>query len=327
MPGGQKNGVKLQSAVTIWNDSGGVGKTTTTVNVAETLARRGEDTLVIDLDPQYGGLTDHAGYEAALDHPQYDITDVLLNGSRTIDELVISEDGSDGLSWDLIPAHKSLEEFDGKLTATLGPKEHRLLPLRKSIEEAALHEKYNYILVDCRASRGPLVANAIAATLNVLIPTELSRKGSTAVDGLVDYVQNLQRKLRGSSEFPDTLKTGVTAIIPNNAAKTGQLTNSEKEALNYLLQEHRGLMPQFYVPSRAVLQDAWTQQMPLAEFVEEDEGRELRPNEKDLPLMFGKIAEMVACGGVANVDDSEVSNISDTVRPSDGQAQPVGGAQ
>lgn len=304
----QGDSVRLKRAVAIWNDSGGVGKTTTTINTAEALAREGDDVLVIDLDPQDAGLTDHVGYEAALSHPKYNIVDVLLMENRSLKELVIEKEES-GLSWDLIPAHQGLESFGKKLGNNLPPDKNTLVQLRENISSSGLHKEYDYLLIDCRASRGDLIANAIAATLNVVIPTEFSRKGSRSVDGLVNYVNNKQRDIRRASGVPDDVKTGVIAIVPNNAAKTGQLTGNEKKSLNYLFQEHPKKMPNFYIPSRTVLKESWTSQNPLYEFMSSDEERDLRPNEEILIDQYNVLAEMIRQGSAESVDDLDVSNI------------------
>lgn len=308
---------RLKNAVTIWNDSGGVGKTTTTINTAEALAQNGDDVLVIDLDPQHGGLTDHAGYEAALSHPKYNIVEVLMMPNRSLEDIIIPADESNGLSWDLLPAHEDLEEFSKKLGNNLPPDENVLVQLRKNIQSAGLHNQYEYILIDCRASRGELVGNAVAATRNVMIPTEFSRKGSRSVDGMVTFVEQKQRELRHVNGLSDDISTGVIAIVPNNAAKTGQLTNNEKASLEYMLRDHTENMPSFYIPSRTALSDAWTAQKSLLEYIETTEDRDFRPNEKILPKMYDVLAEMVRKGSAKAVDDSHVANIPEECYPDD----------
>jgi len=301
--------VQLKRAVSIWNDSGGVGKTTATANVAEALARRDNSVLVIDLDPQAGGLTDHAGYEAAQQHPQYNIVDALLLPDRTLDEVIIPANNDDGLAWDLIPGHTGLANFDTKLMANLAPDENPLLLLRQNIEQAKLYTDYDYIILDCQASRGRIIENAVAATLNVVIPTECSRKGARAVDGLVNYISEVQRDLRNASGVRDDITTGVLSIVPNMAAKNGHLDNTEKQALEHLFREHQQLMPPFYIPSRAALSAAWTSQKTLLEYFEAEDTRNLRANEEVLPEMFDTLADYIEAGGIAPVDDNGVANI------------------
>ena len=294
-------GVKLRNAVTVWNDSGGVGKTTVAINTAEELSEGGADVLVIDLDPQYGGLTDHAGYEAALRHPEYNIVDALLMPNRSLSDIVVESSSENGLGWDLIPAHVMLEEFESKLASNLPLDENRLVQLRKGISEAGFPLEYEFILIDCPASRGSLVANAIASTRNVLIPTELSRKGVRSVDGLVSFVQDIQLDLRQLDDVSDDISTGVVSVVPNKAAKMGRLTNNEVESMMMLLDNHLSIMPDFYVPSRTILKESWMAQMPLREYLAQDTTRDIRGNETQVLEMFTVIAEAVRVGSISEV--------------------------
>jgi len=295
--------VKLERAVTIWNDSGGVGKTTVAINTAETLSRRGNDVLVIDLDSQAAGLTDHAGYEAARQHPEYNITDVLVVPDRSLEDIIIPADTDSGLAWDLIPAHEDLSNFGERVTFNVPVDEEPMLQLRKNIEAAELHLKYDYILIDCQASRGHIIDNAIAATLNVVIPTEGTRKGARSVDGLVNYVAEQQRDLRNASGLPDDIATGVISIIPNELAKNGQLSTNEQAALEHLLREHSERMAPFYIPSREAMKSAWTDQKTLLEYFDADGNRSPRSNEAVLSDMFDAIATYIKHGQVEPVDD------------------------
>lgn len=325
------NEVRLKRAVTVWNDSGGVGKTTVTINTAESLARSGEKVLVMDLDPQYGGLTDHAGFAAAHSHEQFNIVDALLMPDRSLTEITLSaDDDRNDLEFDLIPAHEDLEKFGRKLDNNLALNESRIGVLRKNIIESGLVNEYDYILIDCRASRGELVANAVATTLNVMIPTECSRKGSRSVDGLVKYVGNLQSEIRRIDTVPDSVQTNVVSIVPNEAAKTGRLTNTEKEALRYMLSENPSRMPNFYIPARTLLRDSWKGQRPVRQYIENKEERGFRENEKVIPEMFDLLAEMVRLGKPEVVDDSAVANIPDELYPEADSSDAVaatGGAQ
>jgi chromosome partitioning protein len=296
---------RLHTAATVWNDSGGVGKTTITINTAEALAEKGKDVLVIDLDPQYGGLTDHAGYEAALQHPDYNIMDALLMPNRSLDDIIVRGTEENNLPWDLITAHSDLEQFETRMASNLPLDEHQLIQLRKAIGNSNIPYQYDCMLIDCQASRGGLVANSIAATNNVLIPTELSRKGVRSVDGLVDFVKTVERDLRQLDETSDSITTGIVSVVPNKAAKTGRLTKNEQNSMETLLRNHLSVMPPFYVPSRTLLSEAWTEQMTLREYLRQDTTRDLRDNEKQLIDIFDILAESVANGAIRNTEISE----------------------
>jgi chromosome partitioning protein len=266
----------------------------------------GEDVLVIDLDPQAGGLTDHAGFDGVRTHPKYSLVDVMLNDDRTLTDIIISESS---MAWDLIPAHEDLGFYGEKITVNLPPQESPFLQLRKAIQRAELPNRYDFILIDCPASRGPIVANAIAATLNVLIPTPLSRKGVRNIDGLAQFIDESQRRLRRSQEIPSDITTGIIGIVPNNIAATGQLTTDERKALEVMLDEYGDLVPNFYIPQRTLFTDTWRSRMTLPEFVESDDTRRLRQNEQTLTDMYEAIAEMVRHGSTRAIDDEPLANM------------------
>jgi chromosome partitioning protein len=140
------------------NQKGGVGKTTTVVNLASYLAVAGDRVLVIDLDPQ-GNATSALGIDRARDRSVYDavIDDVRL------DELAIPTQ-VDGLT--LVPSSIALAGAEVELTP-LEQRERRLAGLLDP-----LRGEYDYILIDCPPSLGLLTINALAAADSVLIPIQ-----------------------------------------------------------------------------------------------------------------------------------------------------------
>lgn len=304
----------LQRGVAVWNDSGGVGKTTTTVNTACALGRQGADVLVIDLDPQFGSLTDHVGLDGVLKDPKYSLVDPILADSRSLTELVIDGDVL-GLSWDLIPSNEGLEKFESRLRESLSPTDSLTLQLRTAISEAGFPSTYEYILIDCPATRGALVRNAVAATLNVLIPTELSRKGARSVDGIVEFVRKTERELDQLAALPEGVSTGIIGVIPNACAKTGQLTNDERGAFEYLTTHYGQYMPEFYVPDRTILDDAWASRQTLFGFADSDDTRQLRPNETGLLNMYTHFSNAIEAGGIQHMQTTPLRNIPSELRP------------
>jgi chromosome partitioning protein len=289
--------------VTVWNDSGGVGKTTIGVNSASTIGRNNRAVLAIDIDPQAGGLTHHTGFERVMSHPKYKLADVLINPERSLNELIIA--GEDhNVDYDVIPAHSSLGDFGTSITNNINPVEDTPETLlRDALIEAGIHEQYDVIIVDAPATRGLLVSNAIAATRNVLIPTELTAKGVASVEGLVSYVQELQRELRREMDTPD-LTLNTIGVVPNNCAKNGRLANGEKTALATLLREEYPITP-FYIPSRQVLADAWEKRDSIYEYAERDTVRDLRENEQSLPHMFEMISMVIEAATIDSLTGYE----------------------
>jgi chromosome partitioning protein len=141
------------------NQKGGVGKTTTVVNLAAYLALAGERVLIVDLDPQ-GNATSGFGIDrSALDATLYDV----LLGDTTMAATILSTVVG-GCS--IVPASVSLAGADVEL-ATADQRERRLARRLAPVLEA-----YDYVLLDCPPSLGLLTVNALTAADSVLIPTQ-----------------------------------------------------------------------------------------------------------------------------------------------------------
>ena len=166
----------MTEILAIANQKGGVGKTTTAVNLAAGLARAGHPTLLIDLDPQA-----HATLGLGLDPDSlngHTIGDLLLSQSNSIEE-VLTETPIPGLQ--LAPAALSLSRADSLLHARLF-REQRLQHCLEGIKG------FDYVLVDCQPTLGVLPVNAMVAADQFLIPTQPS---GYALRGLGDLLEAL----------------------------------------------------------------------------------------------------------------------------------------
>lgn len=168
--------------IAIANQKGGVGKTTTAVNLAASLAAKGKNILLIDLDPQ-GNATTGAGLDKRELHKT--MADVLLDGEPMTDAIVTSP-----AAFDVIGANRDLAGMD----ITLMGHENSHALLKQAMQVIASSDDaqyaYDYVLIDCAPSLNLLTINAMVATDGVIIPMQCEYY---ALEGLADLSQTIER--------------------------------------------------------------------------------------------------------------------------------------
>ena len=179
---------------TVANQKGGVGKTTTTVNIAAALSMGGLRTLVIDLDPQGNAST-------ALGVPHRDTAGIyeVLMGDESITSVIQKVAGFPSL--DCIPSNSSLANAEVNLVSMVA----RELRLKEALEE--ISSNYDYIFIDCPPSLGLLTINALAAARELLIPIQTEYYALEGLSQLLETYGIVKKRLNANLDLSTIVLT------------------------------------------------------------------------------------------------------------------------
>jgi chromosome partitioning protein len=189
--------------IAIINQKGGVGKTTTAVNLAAALARQGERVCVLDLDPQAHATT-HFGIEPDGDRPS--VYDVLVRGKALAD---VRRDVGEHLA--LVNSDINLAAAEVELAGVVG----REVILREALAQDS--ETYDYMLMDCAPSLGVLTINALAAADEVFIPLQPHFFALHGLSKLLETTALVGRRIN-----PGVRVTGIAVCLYDGGTRLAQ---------------------------------------------------------------------------------------------------------
>ena len=198
----------MAKIIAVYHQKGGVGKTTTAVNLSAAVALLGKKVLLCDFDPQ-GNATSGAGVDKSV---RPNVYDVLLGGIPTADVIKKCE------NIDVLPSNTALAGASVELAAA----ENRELRLKMALDE--VQEQYDYIFIDCPPQIGLLSINALCAAESIIIPFQCEY---FALEGLGDFLVEL-RSMRKKLN-PSLVIEGVVLTMFDGRTKLAQQITKEVE--------------------------------------------------------------------------------------------------
>lgn len=220
--------------LTVANEKGGVGKTTTAINVAGALADRGHDVLFIDLDAQ-GNATVGLDLETAYTDDHRSLYDVLaeLTEQQEVDSVIRSSG-----EFDVIPSHVDMFNAESELQTAMRGRERLWMALDE------LNADYAYIIVDAPPSLGLLTDNALLACRNVLVPALPEEASRHALDILFRHIETL--------EDGYGIEIDTVGLVANRIEVDGETDRM----LEWFASQYESL-PIWKIRNRVVLKRAW----------------------------------------------------------------------
>lgn len=180
--------------ISVANQKGGVGKTTTSVNLAASLAQEGKKVLLVDLDPQ-GNATMGSGIEK--NELEVSVYDALMDPSEAKSHITVSEIAG----YDLLPSNADLTAAEVHLLE-LDNKEQRLA---EALENVSAY--YDFVLIDCPPSLNMLTLNALVASDSVMIPMQCEYYALEGLSALLSTINQVQAHVNEDLEIEGILRT------------------------------------------------------------------------------------------------------------------------
>src|SRR5699024_6871799 len=291
-------------------------KTTMTANIAVALERMGQNTLVIDLDPQEGNLTSLFDVGTHRNDPDADnlVKHILDMPDGDFQDLI--EPTTEGV--DIIPSHDMLSDFTSNLeqkisyetgVQNMNREEYPRFELLYDLlwDTHQLNEEYDAILVDPNARAEDLLYNAIFALRTLIAPVKPAGKGNLSLEGLDELVGNMENQL--------DIGIGLSCVIPAGVGQTNahrqyqeQFKNTEAFATPVTIGNRESLMDAMWEARGSafkVIEERWKTFERDGSMVSESGKRRIREREPETLRKLAELAQFIA----TDTFDAEINPI------------------
>lgn len=241
----------MARVMAVANQKGGVGKTTTSVNLGACLAELGKKVLLIDIDPQ-GNTTSGLGVNKA--DVRYCIYDVLINEVNAVDAVLPTSVPN----LQIIPATIQLAGAEIELVPTIS----REVRLRRAI--ISVRQAYDYILIDCPPSLGLLTINALTSADSVVIPIQCEYYALEGLSQLLSTIRLVQKHLNTTLEIEGVVLTMLDAR-----------TNLGIQVIEDVKKYFREKVYQTIIPRNVRLSEAPSHGKPIIQYDSRSRGAEV----------------------------------------------------